>query len=377
MTPRRPPHTLATLTLLAATACAGTTERDDTVPEGSLWVPPLKQSVFLRGVFDDDPSQSIGRFLAPRTPHAAIDESNTFASRCGKAITYKVVGAGGSFDETFQSSTSVGGSIGVEKYGKLAAKYGKNGELRVKYTLKKKMVAVEDVDALSQCCDTAADQCGDGRIIREFYLGDGEVMQLLGSEKSVKAGGTYKIVDAEVDYKNGTAWKRVTKFENVYFAFKTGLVVKGRDIADDWDVKRPTSLDGQYFVGTSKPAASEQAAFQDAMLDARRQVVQYIGTVISEARVQTSKNLDDVWQDESAIQAASQGIASLVKDLRQKTRQPEGPTVRYITKVLTFVPTSKLAEMGKALAQALAANGKISAADAKKIEEASSSPTPN
>ena len=85
MTPRRPPHTLATLTLLAATACAGTTERDDTVPEGSLWVPPLKQSVFLRGVFDDDPSQSIGRFLAPRTPHAAIDESNTFASRCGKA----------------------------------------------------------------------------------------------------------------------------------------------------------------------------------------------------------------------------------------------------------------------------------------------------
>ncbi len=336
-------------------------------------MPPLKQSVFLRGVFDDDPSQSIGRFLAPGTPHAGIDESNTFASRCGKFISHKVVNAGGSFDETFESSTSVGASIGVENYGKLSAKYGKNGELRVKYTLKKKMVAVEDADGLSQCCDTAANQCGDRRIIREFYLGDGEVMQLLGTEKAVKAGGTYKVVDAEVDYKNGTAWKRVTKFENVYFAFKTGLVAVSQDIPEDWDVKRPTSLDGQFFVGTSKPASSEQAAFQDAMLDARRQVVQYIGTAISEARVQTSKNLDEVWQDASAIEAASQGIASLVKDLRQKSRQPAGPTVQFVTKVLVFVPNGKLAEMGRVLAQSLAAAGKIPAADAKAIEGAAGS----
>lgn len=365
---------------LAATACAPKQLADSGMPAGGLWVPPLKQSVYLRGVFDDDPSSSIGRFVKRGLPAEQTDESNSFASRCSKFITTKQVGASGTFDETFMASTDVRGSLSISPYGGVGGSYGSKGELRVKYTLKKKMLAVEDADNLGRCCTADASQCSD-KFIREFYMGDGEIFQLLGSESGVNLEGGQGMAKGDVEVKNGSAWKRVTRFENAYFAFKTGLIGGGAEVGaelckTDWLGTRPTSLDGQYFVGTSKPAGTEQAAFQDAMLDARRQVVQYIGTAIRESRTQQSQDLDAVWKDEGAVTAGAQGLAQLVKDRCQRNEPVEGPVARYKTRVLAFLPNSEISKATAALAKALQDAGKISPAAAQSLQEAGAAVQP-
>lgn len=373
----QPAHHAFLSIMLLLSSCGTPTVGGSAMPAEGVWVPPRKQSVYLRSVFDDDPSDTLGRFIKAGTAASEVDESQSFAGRCSKFIELKVVGAGGTFDETFTSSSSARGSLGVEAIGKfgggkLSGGYGTQGELRVKYTLRKKMIAKENADELSKCCQTAPNECSD-KMIREFYMGDGEIYQFLGRETDVKAGGSYKIATAEVEVKNGTAWKRVTRFENVYFAFKTGAMASpGPDLcSSDWPNQRPQSLDGQYFVGVSKPASTEQAAFQDAMLDARRQVVQYIGTAIAEARVQTSKKLDEVWEDESAIRSASEGVARLVRDRCQRTAKPEGPTVRYHTKVLVFFPNTEIAAAARAMTDALAKSGHITKKDQEAVDKAS------
>lgn len=361
---------LAFALALVLTTCGSAPSRPGGLGGGSTWVPPLKQSVYLRAMQDRDPSGNMGRFFAADVAPDQIDESNAFASRCSKFFKPEIIEASGTFDESFTASTSVGGSLSVPVYGaKASGGYGSNGEVRVHYTLKKVMRATVDTDGLDRCCAADAKQCG-GKYIAEFYLGDGEVYQYLGDEASFKAEGSTPTAGGDLEFKNGTAWKKVNKIDNAYFAFKTAKIASGGGDSNanvcsgNWADTPPTSLDGQYFVGMSRPAASKQAARQDALLNGRRQAMQFIATQLQEARVQTSKNLDEVFSDEAAISAASEGLAKLMKDRCWKDGEVVGPTSRYETSVLMFFPSSEIGNAAKAVVASLKGAGLMSGADA-------------
>ena len=192
--------------------------------------------------------------------------------------------------------------------------------------------------------------------------------------EGAKASGNYKIASADLEFKNGSAWKRVTKFQNVYFAFRTakmgGGAERGAELCKTaWHEVIPTSLDGQYFVGRSRPTPNDQAAFQDAMLDARRQVVQYIGSMVRETRTQHSQNLDAVLTDDATVSTAAQGLVQLVKDRCQKSEPVDGPTVRYKVQALTFLPNAEIGKAAAALAKSLEQAGKLSSADANALRD--------
>ncbi|MSP92778.1 MAG: hypothetical protein EXR79_13400 [Myxococcales bacterium] len=337
-----------------------------------IWQPPLKQSVYLRAVFDDDPSINLGRFFKQDTQASEMDESQAFPSRCSKAFSPKLIGSGGTFDETFTASSGVGASLSAPVYGSAKGSYGSNGELRVKYTLKGVMRAQVDADALARCCEAAPDQCS-GKYVAEFYLGDGDVYQFIGNETDIKASGSYRAASAGIDYHNGTAWKQVTRFQNMYFAYKTASV-SGQGVgggtnlcASDWQGTLPQSLDGQYFVGTSKPAVTDQAARNDALLNGRLQAVQYIGTAIRQVDAQWSKDLDVAFGNDATLVAASAGIASMVKDRcwQKPTFTPAGT----VATALIFFPNSEIANAARALAAGLQSAGKISVKDAEALSK--------
>ncbi len=377
--PTRPaPLALCTLAaavaLLALPACGGGRNREQGFAAVSTWVPPLKQSVYLRSIQDRDPSGNLGRFFGAGVTKDQIDESNAFASRCSKFFKPVVVEASGEFDESFTASTSVGASLAVPVYGmKGGGGYGSNGEVRVHYTLTRVMRAEVDADGLDRCCAADAKQCG-GTYIAEFYQGSGEVYQFMGEEAAFKGGASHSGVGGDLEYKNGSAWKKVNRIDNAYFAFKTARIAAGAGDSNqnvcsgDWASSPPTSLDGQYFVGTSRPAASKQASRQDALLDGRRQTMQFIASQLKEANVQVSKNLDEVFATESAVAASSEGLARMVKDRCWKDGNVPGPTTRYESTVLLFFPNSEIANAAKAVAAALKASGALSADDAAAVD---------
>jgi len=359
--------------LLTALACSGGRAREGGFAPMSTWVPPLKQSVYLRAIQDRDPSGNLGRFFAADVKASEIDESNASASRCSKHFTPEIVEASGSFDESFTASTSVGGSLSLPVYGgKVGGGYGSNGEVRVRYQLKKVMRAKVDTDGLEKCCAADPKACG-VKYIAEFYLGDGEVYQFLGDQASVKASGAHAEIGGDLEFKNGTAWKRVNKIDNAYFAFKTGKMAMGGDstaevCSGDWVNAPPQSLDGQYFVGQSAPAGSKQAARDDALLNARTQTMQFIATKLSDARVKVSRDLDKMLTTGAAVAAASEGLAKLTKDRCWKVGEVAGPTTRYEANVLVFFPNTEIAAAAKAVAGSLKAAGVITGPDADAIK---------
>ena len=133
-------------------------------------------------------------------------------------------------------------------------------------------------------------QCSDV-FIGEMFRGTGEVYQFAGSEAGVKAGAQkLRGVDAALDFKQGAAWQRVSKFEDTYFAFRTQAARLGAATSVEsaeaeatcgWAEKVPTSLAGQYFVGGSAPSGSQAAARELAPPHPHPQPGQYPGASTS------------------------------------------------------------------------------------------------
>ncbi|MEL6179720.1 MAG: hypothetical protein AAFS10_12245, partial [Myxococcota bacterium] len=115
----RPLTCLATLTPMALTVglvmtgCGGPGGGTVPGPSQSMVVSAPNQSVFLRVSFDDDPSPFIGRFIPDGLTPDQIDENRATTTRCSEFITVKQVKASGTFDEVFNSATSVSASLGL------------------------------------------------------------------------------------------------------------------------------------------------------------------------------------------------------------------------------------------------------------------------
>lgn len=329
--------------LIAAAACSNAVP--DQLPQRGVVVPPPDKSVFLRASFDDDPSSYIGRFLPDTLDAGKTDENEAMSTRCSEFISYKEVKASGSYDEYYNSAKQASLSVGLPGVAAAEVGAGNNATVRVRYELSKKMRAeIEDQEGFDRCCTADPSQCPEF-IIGEFFYGTGEVFQAAGAQAGLGGSGTTpSMVTGEMDFKDQVAWKRQTRFQEVYFAFRKQRVrnnaVAATDTQCGWANNVPTSLDGQYFVGISSPAASEAAARDMAMRNARAQAVRYLGEFITSASATTSSAMEGYLQDEKVVTAVAEGLASRVKDRKwcapETTATPSGNMVSI--KVLAFFP---------------------------------------
>ena len=364
-------------------ACSGKqkpegTEMPDEVPS-TVDITPRK-NVYLRAGFDADPSDYVGRFVDDDVPANEIDETKAVQTKCSKHIEYKEVRAGGTYDEVYKASKNAGASLGVSPIpqaagasGEASAGMKKESVVRVEYKLTKKMRGVKTPDYY-ECCRSNVNGCS-GRYLSEFWAGTGEVYQYVGSEKGFKANANVPATaKGDVEYKQGAAWKKAMTFDDLYFAFTTAdAAIDSGDCG--WVDNVPTSDEGEYFVGTSTPAATESKARSLAMRDARTQVVQYLGQSIKAASKTKSSAMEGYIEDEEVLQTMAQGVAERVKDKRycpvEKRKSPEGPV--YVSRVLAFFPDdakkdAALSAVDK-LEMKLEADGKLTDAEKKKLEQ--------
>jgi hypothetical protein len=325
------------------------------------WLTPqAEDGLYIRVGFDTDPSAYVGRFIKEGTED--ISESSAMELTCSEYITTKVVGGGGvQYDEYFQASTSAAARLSIPPALRAAAGTGQSTLVRVRYTLTNKMqYEIADASGFEACCKAAPGQCTD-LYIGEFLEGrDGQIFYSVGTESELVAQGISPAAVGGLEMKDGRYWRSSLAFPNpVYFAFKTtdnihiggssgvGLT-SGACTELDWDDIPPQSSQGQYFVGVSQPYDSEQAAREDAMLNARKQAVEWLATALETGTVKTSSaagsgaGLKSAISEEKVLEAAAGGVASFVKDQAWCTNHKQsidGPS--YMMKAAAFLPASE------------------------------------
>lgn len=350
---------LLLVALLAAVACVPKTKAPEGV--GPTVVPPA--NLFLRNAFDADPSMYLGRFVPG--DEVTIDESSAMQLTCSQHLSYrKIPGGGVVYDEMFNASTEAAARVGVPLVASASIGGSASQVVRVKYELTDKLVAeIKDPAAFEACCKQAPDQCTD-RYIGEFIAGKGSVFYASAASAGAKGSGTSPTgMSGDVDFKHGIAWQRSVEFPNpVYFAFKTTRNQwKGDAVAGgcgEWTQSPPRSSQGRYFVGVSRPLATEADARDGALVSGRQQVVRYIaeGVQTGSLSVAVTEGLSNALQtkveDARVVETASSGVARLVKDEAwcvEPTATPGGN--QYVARVLMFLPKAQ----EEAAVQALAA----------------------
>lgn len=348
------------LLVLTVPAEAGRKNKKDKAPAhtaantGPTVVPAA--NLFLRNAFDTDPSVYIGRFV-PDSTTGPVDESSAMQLTCSQHISHRTVGGGGVvYDELFNASSEAALRVGVPPVLGVEAGAGVSSAVRVRYELTSKMIAeISDPAAFEACCKQAPDQCT-SRFVGEFLEGKGAVFFATGQDASMDLGVIANGVAGDLDVKHGVVWQRSVEFPNpVYFAMKTTqnayagstAAAQAQGGCGDWVNAPPRSTQGQYFVGLSDPMESERIAREGALLDARTQVVRWVGEAIEAGtvRVETTtgpaSGLSTALEQQSTLAAASAGVASLVKDEAwcvQAVGTPAG--YRYTAKVLAFLPAA-------------------------------------
>lgn len=336
-------------------------------------------AMILRASFDDDPSTYMGRMVPNEVEPHQLDENLATPSLCKKYISHKTMRSSMSKDENLIATSSVGASLGYESIAKISAGYKGSVTLRAKYKTTQKMMAYikdEDAPKMFKCCLKAPDQCTK-RMLGTYVRGTGRIYQAVGSAAEFKAGGsaTKIVADGDVELKGKYAWKQLTEFEDVYFAFRPiGGIPAPPPIppCSSWQLEKPVSPLGEYFVGISQKAVSEQQAVRNAMFDARRQVVSFLSTFVSTSVSQSAKLMEGVLKDTDVAKAAAQGVASRVIDLTRCPMETEATPkgTLYKARVLTFFPNSEKKAAAQdaiaGIAEALEKKGK--GADAAKIK---------
>lgn len=356
------------LVLLPGLALAGRKDkkRQDRAPTEQGVGPTVVASsdIYLRSAFDTDPSGYIGRFLPEG---GEVDESASAPTRCSEHIGYREVGGGNvQYDELFQASTQAALRVGMPEI--LGIGLGGSGGrvVRIQYQLSRKLVAeIEDPAAFEACCQAAPDQCT-SRYVAEFFEGTGAVSYAIGAEGAVELSAVAEGVTGGIELGHGMAWQRSIEFpEPVYFALKTApnpytgaaAAVAG---CGEWVDQPPRSALGQYFVGLSDPLPSERAAREAALLDARVQVVRWVEQSITTHSAASSSIAGELGalttqlQQQGAVEAASGGVASLVKDQSWCIKALPTPAgYVHVAYVLGFLPGEQAEDAQRAVLDAV------------------------
>lgn len=347
---------------------------------------PIKPALFLRVTPDGDASPIIGTFIPDNVPDAEIDETALMRTRCSRFIKVHRIPASGSFKEVTAASAGASGKIGVKSIASLDLGGSEAQALLVRYELLEKMSADVDADGLAQCCAAAPDQCTK-RYIAGAVMADGEYFAATERATHMGLDGTVPVegvpVSADVMYQDDLKWERQANFKRQYFAYtfaRTGSGGASAAKAADpcaWVNKVPTSLDGQYFVGVSNPMDTEKLAREDAMRDAREQVVKYLGEYLTEAaasRTSTSgkgSDLTTLVQDEKLKTNMAQGLARFVKDQQwcgpESVAAPSG--MKQVMKALAFFSNAERKAAGLAAMRSLIDTKKAAGENTAALEQ--------
>jgi len=314
-----------------------------------------RANFFLRNAFDTDPSAYIGRFVPEGTPPLDADDASAMQTACTEHISYTEVGGGGvQYDEYFNASTNVAASMGIPLLStagfEAGADVGHSGGsvVRVRYTLTRKFIAtIDDPDEFSECCHAGPGRCTD-LYLGEFMEGTGELFHFTGTGTDVSAGGGARGVEVGVEVKDGVSWSRAITFPNpVFFAFKTTVthIEPLPEPCGPWTDQIPQHASGEYFVGLSEIVDSERVARDQALRDARTQVIRYVGEAISTGAIElrsTSGAIGDLTShldQADFVEAAAEGVAEFVKDRAWCIEEHPTPGgTKYSAKVLAFLP---------------------------------------
>lgn len=348
-------YALVAALLLLGTACDDGPPPMPDIPQAL----PTKPNFYMRVSFDQDPSVFMGRFVPPEATAADIDESAAMQTPCSKFITIRKVAAGGvEFDEYFTAGASAAASVGIPPVA-LEASASRSKVVRIKYVATEKWIAhIEDMEGFQRCCDKAPGQCTN-RYIGEFLGGTGEIYA--GYSQDTDLGGSHGGITAEI--KDGVAWRKAVTFKNpVFFAFKTTENRIGQSGPSDGSCAHnfrnsvPKSPHGIYFVGVSDLMPSERTAREQAMLDARQQVIRYLGEQIVQGGQSVEITKGDVealqvkMKDERFLQRASGGVARFVKDECWDNERVTVPgSTKYQARVLAFFPNEEIEAAVKAI----------------------------
>jgi hypothetical protein len=359
-------HVALRFVVVAVAAAVGIVGCADTKNIGArTTVLSTKPSIYLRVTPDGDASDIIGAFVPDETPDADIDESSAVRTRCSQFIKPRRVPASGQFEEIAAASTGASGKVGVKSLAKVDLGGQSADALLVRYALIEKMQADVDEDNLQRCCAADASQCSK-RYIAGALLADGNYY----AATEFDAGGGVDVealsqlpegvpIDASVVYDSNMKWERKVGFKRQYFAFSVrrglagGLGSSTTTAAGSgecaWARKVPTDLDGVYFVGVSNPMPSEKLAREDAMRDARDQVVKYLGEYLTDASASVQKTVGSaadiqVLLDDTRVrESLSAGFARSVKDREwcgpDESATPSG--MKSTMKVLAYFPNAE------------------------------------
>ncbi len=313
------------------------------------------KSMYLRQTFDTDPSLYVGRFIPDGMPSSELDESRGMQTQCSRYIQYKVVGGGGvTYDELYNASTGASISAQIPQAATVSVGGSIGRTVSVKYVIDQKMVGyIADPDKYAACCTRAPDQCP-AEYIGEFISGTGAVYYQNGAQGGVKVSVDPPGLDLKIfpklEVKHGQSWSRSIVFQQpVYFGFK---LYPNPNAGPAWDCTSetvPQSSVGYYFVGVSPVGDDEAKARDDAMLNARKQVVQFIGEQLQTGEVtvqsQAGNNgfLASQLASESWVEGAASGIASLVQGRKTCVEQLPMPTgYQFRAKTLAYVPNASV-----------------------------------
>ena len=331
-----------------------------------------RPSIYLRVTPDGDASELIGAFIPDDIPDANLDESAAVRTRCSQFIKAKRIPASGEFSEIAAASSGAAGKVGVKSLARVELGGQSAEALLVRYTLLEKMQADVDEDNLARCCADAPNQCTK-RFVSGALLADGNYYAATdsGASGGLDSQALKNLpVDASIVYASDMKWERQVAFQRQYFAFSArrslagGLdVASGQAAADGgaqgraakpadpcaWANDIPTDLDGSYFVGVSNPMPTEKLAREDAMRDARDQVIKYLGEFLQEAQVSMQRTVGSaadiqvLLDDRKVKESMSAGLARSVKDRKWcgplETASPSG--MKTTMKALAFFPNAE------------------------------------
>lgn len=319
------------------------------------------KSLYLRSAFDTDPSLYLGRFIPDGTLKGDLDESRGMQTQCSRHIQYKTVGGGDvAYDELYTASTGASISAQIPQVATISAGVSTGTTVRVSYRMTEKLVSfISDPDKYAACCARAPDQCP-AEYIGEFVSGTGAVYYANGLDVGAKVKVEPSVVKSELfpklEVKHGQSWSRGIVFENpVFFGFK---LYPNPAKPPDWDCASesvPLSSLGYYFVGVSPQVGDEAKARDDAMFNARKRVVQFVGEQIMSGEVTVQGATSGApmqLTSESWVEGAASGLATLVQNQKtcvEKIPMPNG--YEYRARALAYVPNASVEAAAAKLAE--------------------------
>lgn len=306
----------------------------------------------MRPAFDADGTALIGAFIPDEVDLDSLDESSLMRTRCSDFIRPRQVSASGRYNEVFSSGSGGGVRVGLPGIATVKGEFGTTAAVRADYELAGKLQADVDTAGLQRCCRAYPKQCS-MRYVSQALKGRGSIYAA--TERAAGAGGEGQVPESsiplgvQVFLKDGLKWQRTASFDGQYFAF--GLSRYSTEAPPEkcsWANTPPQDLDGKYFIGVSNPMETEKDARDQAMRNAREQVVDYLGERITQKAVELQ-----------AVRGVSSALKTELNDLFLRERMSEGVArgvemrdfcieygntttgTRWMSKVLAYFPDSQ------------------------------------